>query len=64
MYLGTTTHDITVWNIPPIRSPLFSIFYDESSLDPMDITSPITSLGISHLQLSSRYYSYDPSPMS
>ena len=61
--LGATTY-ITIWQLYPIGSPLFRVFYDESSFDPLDTTSPATSFSISHLQLSSRYYSYDPSPMS
>ena len=51
--LGTTTYDITVWKLPLIGSPLFRVFYNDSSLDPMDITSSVTSLSIYHLQLSS-----------
>ena len=43
---------------------MFRVFCDESSLDPLDITNLVNSLNISHLQLSSRYYRYDPYPMS
>ena len=62
--LEVKPYDITVWKLSHIRSPLFRVFCDESSLDPMDTTSLVTSFSISLLQLSSQYYSYDPSPMS
>ena len=52
MPFGTTLY-ITVWKLSPFGSPLFRVFCDESSLDPLDITSPVTSLSISYLQLSS-----------
>ena len=45
--LGATTY-ITVWNIFAIWSPLFIVYYDESSLDPMSTHAPVTSLTISH----------------
>ena len=47
-----------------LKLPLFRVFYDESSLDPLSVHIPMTSLSISHLQLSSRYYNYDTSLMS
>ena len=62
--LDATAYDITVWKLPPIGSPLFRVLCDESSLDPLDITNRVTSLSISHLQLSSRYSSHDPFAMS
>ena len=62
--LGATTYDLTLWKLSPIGLHLFRVLCDESPLEPMDITSPVTSLSISHLQLYSQYYSYDPSPMS
>ena len=37
-----------------LKIPLFRVFYDDSSLDPLDIPTPVTSLSISH-------YSYVPS---
>ena len=49
-------------SFPPLGF-LFS-YYSTMSLHPMDTNSLVTSLSISHLQLSSQYYSYDPSPMS
>ena len=47
-----------------LKFPLFRVFCDESSLDPLDFPILVTSLSISHLQLSSTYYSYDPFPTS
>ena len=64
VYLGAALYNIIVWHLSPIGSPFFRVFDNDSSLDPLDITGPVTSLSISHLQLHSWYYSYDPSRMS
>ena len=46
--LDATTYDVTLQYISPIESHFFRVLCDESPLDPMDISNPVTSPSISH----------------
>ena len=60
--LDTTPH-LTVRQHSHFGSPLFRVLCNVSSLDPIN-TKILPPPSISHLQLHSQYYSYDPFPMS